>query len=73
MACFQRGYGLAKGEAAILKILIDAYPNALTRDAISEATGYKRSSRDTYLQRLVARELISRTGSDVRASDQLFS
>lgn len=64
---------LSKGEAAILKLLIDGYPNALARDAISEATGYKRSSRDTYLQRLVARELIDRVGGDIRASDQLFS
>lgn len=64
---------LAKGESAILKILIDGYPNALTRDSISEATGYKRSSRDTYLQRLVARELVDRTGNGIRASDQLFS
>lgn len=39
----------------------------------SGATDYKRSSRDTYLQRLSARRLIvAGTRGEVRASDTLF-
>jgi len=65
---------LPSGEKAILDILIKAYPNALERDAISESTDYKRSSRDTYLQRLSARKLIISEGRGlVRASDILFT
>jgi hypothetical protein len=32
----------------------------------------KRSSRDAYLQRLGARELVEARGRDVKASDNLF-
>jgi hypothetical protein len=44
------------------------------RDEISEATGYKRSSRDTYLQRLRSRMLVKDDGrGGVRASENLFA
>ncbi len=45
----------------------------MSREALTEATGYKRSSRDTYLQRLGARELVvtERDGT-IRAAEQLF-
>jgi hypothetical protein len=36
------------------------------------ATGCQRSSRDAYLQRLGARELVETRGRDVKASDNLF-
>jgi Mn-dependent DtxR family transcriptional regulator len=64
---------LPAGEREVLRIVLDRYPDSLARDEISEATGYKRSSRDTYLQRLNSRKLVSfpRTGM-VRASDGLF-
>lgn len=62
---------LPAGEAAVLDVLIAAYPDAVARDEISAQTGYKRSSRDTYLQRLRARQLITTTG-DPRAADVLF-
>lgn len=63
---------LPAGESKILGILLGAYPGGVDRDALTEATGYKRSSRDTYLQRLGARELVQASGRDVRASDTLF-
>lgn len=42
------------------------------REAISEATGYKRSTRDAYLQRLGARRLVTAERGLVRASELLF-
>lgn len=64
---------LSGGERAILEIVITAGGESVSRDAISEATGYKRSSRDTYLQRLSARKLVESVGrGDVRASATLF-
>ena len=40
---------------------------------LDEETGYKRSSRDTYLQRLRSRRLVENVGpSEVRASEDLF-
>lgn len=63
---------LPEGERRILTELIDAYPNAVSRDDLSERTGYKRSSRNTYLQRMRARELIIVTGEQVTAIDTLF-
>lgn len=63
---------LSGGEEAILRVLIRAYPSAVDRDAISEETGYKRSSRDTYIQRLSARKLVTSTREGVTASDTLF-
>lgn len=64
---------LPEGESKILDLLMQAYPDGVDRDALSEATGYKRSSRDTYLQRLRSRQLIdaSERGT-IKASDDLF-
>jgi hypothetical protein len=62
---------LPEGERKILDILIQEFPTKIDRDAISDATGYKRSSRDTYLQRLSSRRLIETAGG-VRASPILF-
>lgn len=64
---------LPQGERAILEVLLRAYPSAIDREALSEATGYKRSSRDTYLQRMAAKELVETAGTgQVRASATLF-
>lgn len=64
---------LPQGERAVLEVVSAAYPDSITRNDISEATGYKRSSRDTYLQKLAARRLISKVErGSVRASNQLF-
>jgi hypothetical protein len=63
---------LPEGERAVLSVLLPAYPSAVDRDLISEATGYKRSTRDAYLQRLGARKLVVDTRDGMLASDMLF-
>jgi hypothetical protein len=64
---------LPEGERRILAVLLEAYPKALEREVISEHTQYLRSSRDTYLQRLRARQLVTTEGRGaVRAADTLF-
>lgn len=63
---------LPEGEKRILRALIDAHPDAIERESLSEATGYTRSSRNTYIQRLSARELVVTESGMVRASDKLF-
>ena len=63
---------LPAGESAILRILIDAYPAAVARQAISDATGYARSSRDAYIQRLAGRKLVDAGRGAVTASAGMF-
>jgi hypothetical protein len=64
---------LPEGERRILEAVAAAYPEAIERTAIDEATDYQRSSRDTYLQRLSARRLVEAVGRGaVRASAMLF-
>lgn len=62
------------GESKILALLMDSYPQAISRDDLSMQTGYQRSSRDAYIQRLTARQLVEQEGRGmVKASDKLFS
>lgn len=63
---------LPEGERKILGAVIARYPNGIERDEIDAETGYKRSSRDTYLQKLKTRQLITTSGGRVRASERLF-
>jgi len=64
---------LPDGERRVLIVLTEGYPKFIERDNISEVTGYKRSTRDAYLQRLRLRKLIEGDGSgSVRASEHLF-
>ncbi len=49
---------LPNGEKEILKVLIAHYPRPVDRETLSNITQYTRSSRDTYLQRLSAKELL---------------
>lgn len=63
---------LPEGERKVLEVLISAWPNEVARDDIDAATGYKRSSRDAYLQRLSARELVAATGGRASAAPTLF-
>lgn len=61
------------GERAILEQLIARYPEGAARDELTEKTGYQRSTRDTYLQRLGAKQLVIDLGrGSVKASDTLF-
>jgi hypothetical protein len=64
---------LPEGERRILAIVANAFPHGVERERISDLTGYKRSSRDTYLQRLAARQLVVNEGRGaVRATEELF-
>lgn len=63
---------LTGGEHKILAHLIDVYPQAIGRDELDEPTGYKRSARDTYIQRLAARKLVAADRGQVKAADILF-
>lgn len=47
---------LPGGEAKVFEFLVDHGGD--TRDAVSMATGFKRSTRDAYLARLISRQLV---------------
>jgi hypothetical protein len=51
---------------------IQKHPHAADRNYIDDQTGYKRSSRDAYIQRLKARQLVEIVAGEVRASKDLF-
>lgn len=65
---------LPEGERRILKTLVEAgSPVAVERDALTEITGYKRSTRDAYLLRMEAKKIIENVGrGQVKASELLF-
>lgn len=63
---------LPPGEKAVLEATLHAYPGVMERAALDDATGYKRSSRDAYIQRLMARRLVTADRGAVRAADTLF-
>ena len=62
---------LPQGEWQILKLLLEN-EEGLDRDTISETTGFKRSTRDAYIARLSARELVEISKGSVKASSILF-
>lgn len=65
---------LPEGERKIFDIILENYPNFVSRDDLEDATGYKRSSRDAYIGRMAAKRIIdvSRRG-EVGASPILFA
>lgn len=63
---------LPSGERAVLELACAEYPKAVSRDAISEVTGFKRSYRDLVIQKLGRRLLVSNGKDGVRASEALF-
>lgn len=63
---------LPEGERKILQAVCGANDASINRDELSDLTGYKRSSRDTYLQRLRSRQLVATDGGMVRAAAILF-
>ena len=63
---------LPEGERKCLAVVVDAYPAVVSRDTVTEATDYKRSTRDAYLQRLATRKLILSASNGVIASAHLF-
>jgi hypothetical protein len=71
-----RDYWLGRlpvGERAVLEAVCAVWPDAMAREAISGETQYKRSSRDTYIQRLQARRLLESSRDGVKAADILFT
>lgn len=63
---------LPKGEREVLSYVSTHFPKFVSKDDISEATGFKRSTRDAYIQRLSIRKLIQSTQGTVKASEMLF-
>jgi uncharacterized protein len=63
---------LPAGESAIFRAILENQSNGISRDEIGEHTHFKRSTRNTYLQRLAARELVTISGDLVRPSETLF-
>lgn len=63
---------LPEGERKILEALISRWPDAIDRAILEETTGYKRSTRDAYIQRLDARRLVQTDRGLVKAADMLF-
>lgn len=63
---------LPEGEWKILEQLIIAYPEAVDRELLTDHTGYKRSTRDAYVQRLASKELVDPGRGSVTASENLF-
>lgn len=64
---------LPEGECAVLRLLVNNYPNAVNRDYIDEVTEFKLSTRNAYLSRLTAKQLVISEGrGEVKASPTLF-
>lgn len=64
---------MPEGERRIFSALLSK-PEGLSRESLEEMTGYKRSTRDTYIQRLQSRRLVEIVGrGEVRPSEMLFA
>lgn len=63
---------LPSGEKRILEVLIEDFPKAVSREDLSERTGFARSTRDRYLQYMANKQVIQATRGEVRASEDLF-
>jgi hypothetical protein len=63
---------LPHGEAAIFKILLAAGGDTVAHVAIDEETGFKRSTRDAYLSRMEAKQIVVRAPGVAAASPNLF-
>lgn len=65
---------LPAGELVIFEELLNSYPEPIDRDALTERTGFKRSTRDAYLARMRAKQIvIEPSRGQVRAADELFA
>lgn len=63
---------LPQGERTILEQLINHYPATLTREEISDKTGYANSTRNEYLRVMVVKQIIEVDRNGVKASALLF-
>lgn len=70
---------LPVGERKVLDVLIDnvnlgnAVESGLAKESLRDATGYKRSALDTYVQRLAARKLVTSAAGVVTPARELFA
>jgi uncharacterized protein len=62
---------LPQGESIVLQVVLEN-PAGIDRDSIGEKTSFKRSTRNTYIQRLAARELVKVRGEIIEPSEALF-
>lgn len=63
---------LPEGERRILEHILESHPKPIDKELLSDVTGYKRSSRNTYIQRLRSRKLIVDHGATVGAAPSLL-
>lgn len=64
----QNGDRLPEGERLTLTAIAQ-YPNGASRDQLSVLTGYKRSTRNTYIHRLSHRGYVTNAGDRLTATD----
>lgn len=64
---------LPEGERRVLEALIPYHPEGVDRQTLSESTGYKRSTRDAYIQRLSTRRIVEARGARVLIRQELFT
>jgi hypothetical protein len=62
---------LPDGEKKLLEILLE-HSEGVDREALTEATGYKRSTRDAYLARMAAKKIIDSTRNGVKAVGEFW-
>lgn len=63
---------LPTGEAKILRVLVDRYPDSIGREELTEATGFARSTRDRYLQYMQNKQIVVTVTDGVQAHEALF-
>jgi uncharacterized protein len=64
---------LPRGERLIFAELIAAGLRGATREALTEATGFKRATRDAYVHRLASKKIVeARAGEPVRVSQTVL-
>lgn len=64
---------LSEGNREVLTILSGVWPKSLTRQMISDKTEYARSTVNRLISELQSRRLITVTGDEARADNDLFS
>ncbi len=63
---------LPDGEKKLLRILLEGSGQEFDREFLTEQTGYKRSTRDAYLARMLAKHIIEADRGKVKAVEQFF-
>lgn len=63
---------LPEGESTVLAFVASRSPRPVSREDVSHMTGYKRSTRDAYIYRLIKRRLVHAVEDGVIADASLF-